>query len=224
MRQLFARYGFNLSDEQLLAFEKYFALLAFYNAQFDLTAITEREAVYEKHFLDSILAADEIADSATLVDVGSGAGFPAVPLKIVRPDLRVTAVDSLAKRVTFLGKVAEELAVDLAAVHSRAEDFAVKHREAFDIATARAVAPLNILLEYLAPLVKVGGKVLCYKTDEAETTIAAHAAAVLGLKLHKTRHFELPSGAKRCIIIYKKVNNTPHAYPRGGNKPRIKPL
>jgi 16S rRNA (guanine527-N7)-methyltransferase len=224
MRQLFAQFGCQLSDEQLLTFEKYFELLSFYNAQFDLTAITERDAVYEKHFLDSILPSDEIPGSATLVDVGSGAGFPAVPLKIVRPDIRVTAVDSLAKRVSFLSKVAEELAVDLPAVHSRAEDFAMKHREAFDVATARAVAPLNILLEYLAPLVKIGGKVLCYKTDEAETAIAMHAATVLGLKLHKTLHFQLPSGAKRCIIIYKKVNSTPPTYPRGGNKPRKLPL
>lgn len=213
-----------LNKMQLQKFETYFDMLIETNAKFNLTAITEESEVYEKHFFDSFIGEKHIPQNASLCDVGSGAGFPAIPLKIVRDDIKITMVDSLNKRVGFLRDVANELKLDAEVFHSRAEDFAKTHREKFDVVTARAVASLPTLLEYTAPLAKVGGLVLCYKTDESESSIAKNAEKMLGLKLKSTDTYNLPNGDKRCFIIYEKISTTPNKFPRGQNKPRTTPL
>lgn len=224
MQEFIKQFNLTLTDEQLQKFEKYYTYLVETNEKFNLTAITEREQVYEKHFADSLAGCVYIKKSASLVDVGSGAGFPSFPIAIAREDVSVTAVDSLGKRVNFLCELSHMLNLNCTCVHSRAEDFARQHRQQFDVATARAVAPLNILLEYTAPLVKAGGLVLCYKTDESECETAKNAERLLGLKYQGCFSFHLPSGDRRCILKYNKVKDTPLTYPRGQNLPRKKPL
>ncbi len=214
----------NLSAQQLAMLDTYYNMLVDTNAKFNLTAITDRQEVYTKHFVDSMLGQCAIPNNATLVDIGSGAGFPALPLKICRPDIHVTLVDSLAKRVAFTTDVANALGIDATCVHSRAEDYALEHRQQYDVATARAVAPLNILLEYTAPLVKIGGIVLAYKANNDELSTSSHAIGVLGLRHAQTIQLQLPNGDPRVLIVLQKVKDTPMQYPRGGNKPRKMPL
>ena len=139
----------NLINKHRDEFDLYFNELVSYNDKVNLTAITERNDVFTKHFLDSILSIDAIPENATIVDVGTGAGFPSLPIKIVRPDTNITMVDSLSKRVTFLNYICNKLKIKSTNVHSRAEDFAKQNREKFDVAVARAVAKMNSLLEYL---------------------------------------------------------------------------
>lgn len=213
-----------LTSQQQKQLEIYYDMLIDTNSKFNLTAITDREEVYTKHFADSMLGECAIPQGASLVDIGSGAGFPALPLKIVRDDIKVTLVDSLAKRIGFTRDVAVAMGIEATCVHDRAEDFAKGHRESYDVATARAVAPLNILLEYTAPLVKVGGIVLAYKATDAELTDSANAIAKLGLQYNRTISLQLSNGDPRVLIVLDKVNATPPQYPRGGNKPRKMPL
>ncbi len=194
------------------------------NEKYNLTAITEHNEVWCKHFVDSMLGSKFVPYGASLVDVGCGAGFPSVPLAIARPDIRPTLVDSLTKRVNFCTELCGKVGVSANVVHARVEDFAKDNRQRFDVAVARAVAPLNILLEYLAPLVRVGGSVVAYKTDESEVVLAKNAANILGLTFVSANRFVLPDGSNRCLLEYKKVKNTPLVYPRGQNKPRKCPL
>lgn len=213
-----------LTDKMVEQLDFYCDFLRAENEKYNLTAITDKADVWEKHFADSILGAVAIPQNATLCDVGSGAGFPALPLKIARPDIKVTLVDSLAKRINFVTMLCEKIGVDGQFVHSRAEDFAKTHSEKFDVATARAVAPLPILLEYVAQIVKVGGIVLAYKTDLSEVEQSKNACKILGLKLEKHLDFTLPNGSSRCLLVYRKIAHTPKLYPRGQNKPRKMPL
>lgn len=194
------------------------------NEKFNLTAITDVNKVYVKHFADSILGSVAVPQNATLCDVGSGAGFPSLPLKIVRPDIKATLVDSLEKRINFTRILCDKLQLSATFHHDRAEDFAKTHSEQFDVATARAVAALPILLEYVAQIVKVDGIVLAYKTDESELESAANACKTLGLKYEASHKFVLPDGSNRCLLIFRKINHTPTKYPRGQNKPRKQPL
>lgn len=205
-------------------FETYYRFLVSENEKYNLTAITEHDEVWCKHFADSMLGSKFVPHGASLVDVGCGAGFPSVPLAIARPDIRPTLVDSLTKRVNFCTELCGKVGVSANVVHARAEDFAKDNRQRFDVAVARAVAPLNILLEYLAPLVRVGGTVVAYKTDESEVALAKNAANILGLTFVSANRFVLPDGSNRCLLEYKKVKNTPLVYPRGQNKPRKCPL
>lgn len=205
-------------------FETYYRFLVSENEKYNLTAITEHDEVWCKHFADSMLGSKFVPHGASLVDVGCGAGFPSVPLAIARPDIRPTLVDSLTKRVNFCTELCGKVGVSANVVHARAEDFAKDNRQRFDVAVARAVAPLNILLEYLAPLVRVGGSVVAYKTDESEVVLAKNAANILGLTFVSANRFVLPDGSNRCLLEYKKVKNTPLVYPRGQNKPRKCPL
>ncbi len=213
-----------LTVQQNNQLDIYYNMLIETNSKFNLTAITDRDEVYTKHFVDSMLGQCAIPDNATVVDIGSGAGFPALPLKIARPDIHVTLVDSLAKRIAFTTQVATAIGVEATCIHSRAEDFAATNRETFDVATARAVAPLNILLEYTAPLVKIGGIVLAYKANDGELADSAKAVAVLGLAHTKTIPLQLPNGDPRVLLVFEKMSPTPRQYPRGGNKPRKMPL
>lgn len=208
-------------------FNIYYQSLVSYNEKVNLTAITEKEDVFIKHFLDSILGIDLIKQNAKLVDVGTGAGFPSLPIKIVRPDIDLTMVDSLNKRINFLNEVCENLNIKTNNIHSRAEDFAKSNREKFDVAVARAVAKLNTLLEYLLPLVKIGGIVIAYKGSNfnEELTEANNAIKKLGGEFVEVRNFNLPNDAgERNLIVIKKIKPTPNEYPREQNKPKLNPI
>ncbi len=228
LKEVFDKYDKKLSETQLHQFEEYFSLLIETNKMLNLTAITDEKEVVIKHFLDSVLPDKIFPQNASVIDVGSGAGFPALPLKIVRPDLHVCMVDSLNKRINFLQEVIEKLKLDHSiAVHSRAEDFAKNNREKFDVAVARAVARLNTLLEYLLPLVKVGGMAVIYKSCKLEEELqeAQKAISVLGGKLEKIEYFCIEEGGlERNILIIKKVANTPPKFPRPQNKPKLNPI
>ena len=216
--------GITLSANEENAFSTYCEFLLAENEKYNLTAITDPAEVWEKHFADSLLGCEFLPQNAAVCDVGSGAGFPALPLKIVRKDISVTLVDSLEKRVNFQKMLCDKLDIEAEFFHSRAEDFAKTHSECFDVATARAVAPLPILLEYTAQLVKLGGTVVAYKTDDAELASAANACKVLGLTFKTSKRFTLPNGGNRAILVFEKTAHTPAKYPRGQNKPRKQPL
>jgi len=226
MKKYFEKYSINISDEKIKKFEKYYNILIEYNKKFNLTAITEREEVIIKHFVDSLLGVDNITGNK-LIDIGSGGGFPAIPIKIFKDDVMLTMVDSTGKKCEFLNDVCRELKFDNAkAVCARAEELAKdkNFRESYDICTARAVARLNTLCEYCIPFVKVGGYFVAYKGDATEELEEAqNAIKILGGKLEKVDSFEL-EGAKRQIIVIKKKKETPQNYPRGNGKERKKPL
>ncbi len=221
---VFEQTGIMLSEEMQQQLDYYCKFLLSENEKYNLTAITEPQAVWQKHFTDSILGSCFLPQGASLCDIGSGAGFPSLPLKIARPDISVTLVDSLEKRINFTNTLCQKLNIAAEFVHCRAEDFAKTHSETFDVATARAVAPLPILLEYTAQIVKQGGIVLAYKTDLAEIASAQNACKILGLCFAQSKNFVLPDGSKRCLLVFKKVAHTPPKYPRGQNKPRKLPL
>lgn len=216
-----------LINQHRKEFDIYYQELISYNEKVNLTAITEVNEVFTKHFLDSIISVDAIPINASVVDIGTGAGFPSLPIKIVRPDIDLTMVDSLNKRINFLNLVCDKLNIKSNNIHSRAEDFAKNNREKFDIAVARAVAKLNTLLEYLLPLVKVGGFVIAYKGSnfKEELNEAQNALNMLGGKLLETIKLNLPNEqGERCLLIIEKVKPTDKKYPRGGNQPKLKPI
>lgn len=221
---IFEQANVTLTNKMQSQFDYYCAFLLEENQKYNLTAITDSNEVWEKHFADSILGCVFAPSNASLCDIGSGAGFPSIPLKIVRNDLSVTLVDSLQKRIAFTQALCEKLGVEASFFHARAEDFAKTHSEVFDVATARAVAPLPVLLEYTAQIVKPGGTVLAYKTDLSEVESAQNACGKLGLKLQGYKQFVLPGGGNRCLLAYRKIAHTPKIYPRGQNKPRKYPL
>lgn len=218
---------FLLDEKQETQFSQYFNELIEYNQKVNLTAITEEKEVYIKHFYDSMLGAKYIPHNSTVVDIGTGAGFPGVPLKIYRPDIELCLVDSLNKRVEFLKMLTTKLNINAQCVHSRAEDFAVKNREFFDVAVSRAVASLNTLCEYTLPLIKVGGIFVAYKGSNAKEELqkAQNAISTFGGVVEKIEPFQLPNEyGERNIIVIKKVKNTPLKYPRAKNLPKLKPL
>ena len=228
IKEVFSKYGFSLSALQINQFERYYEFLISENKKYNLTAITEKNDVIFKHFLDSCLAEKNIIKNAKIIDIGSGAGFPSIPLKILRPDIKFVLVDSLNKRVNFLNELIKILNLqDVVAVHARAEDYIKDNREKFDYAIARAVAPLNTLLEYLVPYVKVGGECLIYKSQKLEDEIetSQNALKVLGCKVEKIENFNIDKiDAVRKILIIKKCFVTPIKYPRGKNLPKTKPI
>lgn len=206
-------------------FEKYYRLLAEWNQKFNLTAITERDEVFVKHFADSLLGEYLVPENATLLDIGAGAGFPSLPIKIVRDDISLTLVDSLQKRINFLNCVLSELGIKKAeAVHARAEDLSC--REMFDCAVSRAVAPLSTLCEYCLPFVKTGGVFIAYKAENCEEEVASSskAAEILGGERAEIFKRRLDENTERSFVIIRKVRPTPAAYPRGKNLPRKSPL
>lgn len=228
LKDLFKKYNVNLNDFQIVQFEEYFSMLIETNKVMNLTAIIEEDDVAVKHFLDSALPEKFFPQNATVIDIGSGAGFPALPLKIVRPDLKITMVDSLNKRIGFLNGVIEKLNIEgVNAVHSRAEDFAKNNREKFDVAVARAVAPLNTLVEYLLPFVKVGGVCIIYKSSKLaeELKDSQKAIEILGAKVERIeKYYIAEKELEREILILKKIKNTPQKYPRDKNKPKLNPI
>ncbi|MCH5159391.1 MAG: 16S rRNA (guanine(527)-N(7))-methyltransferase RsmG [Clostridiales bacterium] len=213
-----------LTDEMRQKLDFYCKFLREENNKYNLTAITDEGEIWIKHFVDSILGSVAIPENATVCDVGSGAGFPCLPLAIVRPDVAVTLVDSLEKRINFTRSLCQQINLKADFFHERAEDFSRPHSEKFNVATARAVAPLNILLEYTAQIVKVGGIIVAYKTDLSELEIAANACRLLNLQFETHYDFVLPDGSRRAILVFRKIAPTPNKYPRGQNKPRKQPL
>lgn len=229
MREIFNEFSIKVSDLQAELFEKYFNLLIEYNQKFNITAITDKKEVYVKHFIDSILVVDKFItkENLSMIDVGSGGGFPAIPVKIMRDDLSLTLLEATGKKCEFLKTVVKELGLkNVTVINDRAETLAKNenYREKFDICSARAVARLNTLCEYCMPFVKVDGNFIAYKGDaEEEVTEALNAVKILGGKVEETYLYEL-DGAKRTLVKIKKTKNTDKKYPRGNGKERKNPL
>lgn len=217
-----------LTEKQLNDLDTYYKMIIDYNSHTNLTRITDENDVYLKHFYDSITLAKSVKlDSQSLLDVGTGAGFPGLVLKIVFPNLKVTLVDSLNKRIIFLKSVIEKLGLkNIEAIHSRAEDFAISNRESFDIVTSRAVANLSILSELCLPLVKVGGSFIAMKADaKEELEKASLAIKTLGGVIKDTIIFDLPNdGGTRNLIKVEKKDKTNVKYPRKFNEIKKNPL
>ncbi len=228
LKTLFEKYHIDYDDEKLTKLEKFYNLVIQKNEVMNLTNITDEKEFATKNILDSVLPINMIPFGATVVDVGAGAGFPSIPLKILRPDLKITMVDSLNKRILFLKEVCNHLKLDnIYAIHSRAEDFAKTNRESFDICVARAVARLNVLCEYCLPLVRVGGKMIAYKSMKAEEEIieAQNAITILGGKIFNLQNVLVKEeNSIRVNIAISKQKNTPKEYPRGKNLAKTKPI
>lgn len=227
--ELLKEIGITLSSRQLEQFDIYFNFLVEYNNYVNLTAITEEEDVYIKHFYDSILVGKvfDLEKVETICDVGSGAGFPSIPLKIVYPNLKVTIVDGLDKRITFLKQLVAKLGLDgINLVHGRAEEYAKEHREAFDVVTARAVARANILNELCIPLVKVGGYFISMKGKNAEEEInEGNSLKLLNAKIIKKNEYYLPKEeSKRVLILIEHFEKCPTKYPRAFASIKKNPL
>lgn len=226
-----------ISDDQINCFEKYYELLIEKNKVMNLTAITDKEDVIVKHFIDSIALIPYLIDKGIninnklkIIDIGTGAGFPGLPLKIMMPDVKFTLLDSLNKRVSFLNEVIDELKLkDIEALHGRAEDYASdnKYREKYDICVSRAVANLSTLSEYCIPFVKEDGFFISYKAGESEEEInnSKNAIKILGGKINKVEEFVLPgTDASRVFVFIRKQELTDKKYPRKAGVPAKKPL
>lgn len=223
-------FGLDITDTQLEQFDKYYELLVEWNKKFNLTSITEYDEVLLKHFLDSvsIVKTDILCKPMSIIDIGTGAGFPGIPIKIMFPDTKVVLLDSLQKRVTFLNEVISSLSLDdITAIHGRAEDFGKDklYREQFDICVSRAVANLSSLSEFCIPFVKKNGYFISYKSEKAseELQVANHAIDVLGGGNIETICFDI-EGNNRTLIKIEKIKNTPSQYPRKAGTPIKKPL
>lgn len=230
--QALAEKGIHLSDRQIQQFRTYFELLVEWNEKMNLTAITDQQEVYLKHFYDSISAAFyvDFTQPLEVCDVGAGAGFPSLPMKICFPEMRVTIVDSLNKRIQFLKHLSSELGLNhVEFVHARAEEFGQKpvYREKFDVVTARAVARLSVLAELCVPLVKVGGRFVAMKAASAQDELkdAKKALTVLGVEKNDQFNFQLPEeNSDRTIYIFSKIKSTPKKYPRKAGTPNKSPI
>lgn len=217
-------------EKQIKQFYEYMLLLIEWNEKINLTAITDPEEIILKHFIDSLTINKYINENKTIADIGTGAGFPGIPLKIYRSDLKITLVDSLNKRINFLNEVITKLNLkDINTVHSRVEDFGKnkEYREKYDYVTARAVANLATLSEYLIPICKINGKCICMKGSEIKEELDSSKTAIniLGGKINNVEEFNLPkSDISRNIIIINKIKNTPNKYPRKAGIPAKEPL
>lgn len=222
--------GVQLKEKQIDQFYTYMELLLEWNEKINLTAITEPEEIIQKHFIDSITISKYIEDNKKMIDVGTGAGFPGIPLKIIREDIDILLLDSLNKRIHFLDEVIEKLKLShIQTIHARVEEFGKNknYRESFDIATSRAVANMSTLSEYLIPLVKVGGICIGMKGADVEEEVqqSKKAISILGGEFEKIEKFTLPkSDIGRSIILITKVKNTPSKYPRKPGTPGKEPL
>lgn len=230
--QRLAEQGFELSDSQKEQFERYFELLVEWNEKINLTAITEKSEVYLKHFYDSVapvLQGKISNEKIRLLDIGAGAGFPSLPMKILCPEIDITIIDSLNKRINFLTLLAEELGLTgVHFYHGRAEDFGQNKdfRASFDVVTARAVARMQVLSELTIPFLKVGGRLVALKAVAAEDELAdaKNALAQLFSKVLETYNYDLPNGDGRNMTIVEKKKETPNKFPRRAGLPNKKPL
>lgn len=224
-------YKIELDEAQLAQLEKYYELLVNWNEKMNLTAITEPSDVAVKHFADSLAVLNyiDIPSGASVIDVGTGAGFPGLVLKIARPDIKLTLLDSLNKRLVFLNEVITELGLEAKLIHARAEEGGqdIDLRECYDFAVSRAVAQLNILSEYCLPYVRLSGSFIAFKGGDADEEIknASKAIGILGGKKRNVYKFELPSNCgSRTLIEIEKIKPTPDKYPRMNGKIKSKPL
>lgn len=240
LKKVFGEIGIELNDKQINQFQKYYEILIDVNKYMNLTAITEEKDVIIKHFLDSIsiVVFKELdfinkvkkMDITSVIDIGTGAGFPGIPLKIIFPSLNITLVDSLNKRVNFLNTVIDELKLDkITAIHARAEEIAKddKYREKYDLCVSRAVANLATLSEYCLPFVRVNKYFVPYKSQKLDEEIlyGKKCISVMGGKIIDKYKFILPeTDNERSFIFIKKIKNTPKKYPRSGNKPSKEPI
>lgn len=230
MRSSLNELNINLSTLQIEQFYEYMNLLIEWNKVMNLTGITEPKEIIKKHFIDSLTILKEIDENSTIIDVGTGAGFPGIPIKIAYPNTKIILLDSLNKRIKFLDEVIKKLNLkDIKTIHGRAEEYGKnkKHREQYDYAVARAVAPLNILLEYLMPFVKINGKCLCMKGANSKEEIKESLGAIkeLGGSLIEKEEFLIPNtDIKRKIVVIYKEKNTKSRYPRKAGTPSKDPL
>ncbi len=220
----------SLTDGQKEAFEIYFRLLTEWNQKMNLTAITEEQEVAVKHFIDSIsvLKCIDLKVGASLIDIGTGAGFPGIPLKIMRPDLKLTLLDSLNKRLIFLSELCKTLLIEAELLHARAEEYGAKpeYREQYDYSVSRAVANLPSLCEYCIPYIKVGGSFIAMKGPDGRSELesAENAIRLLGCKTKTVSPITLPDRSVRTVISIEKITVTPSRYPRRGVKINKQPL
>ena len=219
-----------LSEHQIEQFYIYMKLLTEWNEKINLTAIIEPKEIILKHFIDSLTISSQIQQSRTIADIGSGAGFPGIPLKIVNPEKELVLIDSLSKRVNFLNEVIKKCNINgITAIHARVEEIGhnSKYRGQFDVTTSRAVAKLNVLLEYMMPLVKLGGRCICLKGPNIDDEIkeSKKALNILGGEISKIEKINLPdSDNKRTIIEVLSVKQLPNKYPRKPGTPTSSPL
>ena len=220
----------DLTDIQVEKFYTYMNLLLEWNENINLTTITEPEEIIKKHFIDSLTIKKYIDNNSSIIDVGTGAGFPGIPLNIVLNNNKIVLLDALNKRLNFLKEVIkQENLKNIETLHFRAEEAGKnkEYREKFDIATSRAVAPLNILVEYLLPFVKIGGKCICMKGSNIEEELenSKNAISILGGKIENMESFTLPrTDIARNIIVISKVSKTPEKYPRKAGTPSKEPI
>ena len=224
------QFGIELSEKQQDNFYNYMKLLLDWNEKINLTAITEPKEIITKHFVDSLSITSYINENDRILDIGTGAGFPGIPIKIVLEKNEITLLDSLNKRINFLNEVIEKLDLkNIQAVHGRAEEFNKidGNRESYDIVVSRAVAKLNVLLEYMLPFVKLNGKCICMKSADIDEELkeAKNAIKILGGEIEKIDEIILKNtDIKRKIIVIKKVNKTPSKYPRKAGTPAKEPI
>ena len=222
----FQKCNIELSRDKADKLLKLYEFLVEYNQNVNLTAITDFEEVVVKHFIDSVLPFSmiDIKENSSFIDVGTGAGFPSIPLMIVRPDLKGTLLEALNKRCVFLEKACELTCVDAKVVHGRAEDYTKEKREAFDFATARAVAAMPVLCEYCIPYVKTGGRFIALKSVNEDATQCEKAVNVLGGKIAEIKDYTITNGDSRRLFVIDKVSQTPTKYPRNPSMIKKKPL
>ena len=222
----FEKAEINITKSQSEQFQTLFEFMVEYNKNVNLTSITEFDDVIVKHFIDSVLPFNmlNISGSESVIDVGTGAGFPALPLLICYPNLKATLCDSLAKRCTYLELACEKIGVKAEIIHARSEELGRKRREQYDIATARAVAAMPVLTEFCLPFVKVGGKFIALKSVNEDISEAENAIKYLGGSLEKVTDYKLPNGDDRRVVIVKKISQTPTKYPRSYANITKKPL
>ena len=229
-KQKLNEFDIKINDEQIKSFEKYMNLLLEWNEKINLTAITQPEEVKLKHFVDSLTVLKYINDDDKVIDIGTGAGFPGIPLKIMNENTKITLLDSLNKRINFLNIVIETLNLrNIQAIHGRAEEIARNklYREKYDVAVSRAVANLSTLTEYMLPFVKVGGKCICMKGANVNEELekAQNAIKELGGEIERVDNFYLSDNDnERNIIVIKKVKETNPKYPRKAGTPSKEPL
>ena len=228
MLEQFAKAGITLTEFQVKQLETLTDFMLEYNKNVNLTRITEPNEVIEKHYIDSILPLTmvDVPRGTLCADIGTGAGFPSLPMKIYRPDLEFTLIDSLGKRITYLDLACEKLGISCRTIHARSEEAAKKPelRDSFGFVTARAVAALNVLCEYCLPYVKKGGIFAALKGSEDETKLAENAVKKLGGEITDVKKYKLPLGDARQLVIIKKISDTPSQYPRAGGVIAKRPL
>ena len=228
LRSLALQSGIELEQTALDRFDTYAELLVEWNGKMNLTAITEPEEIEVKHFLDCLMLPKyfDLGNTKTVIDVGAGAGFPSMPLLIYNPDLCLTMMDAINKRLTFLDTAIHAIGLEANLVHARAEDSGQdkNYREMFDLATARAVAPMNVLAEYCLPFVQVGGYFVALKGSNDDTEQAKDAIATLGGEVVSNVSYKLNGTEPRSIVVVKKISQTPTQFPRKAKKISAKPL